>query len=251
MKNEKESVYNFKQRVLSGVTALGLFVGGYFLSTPTNAYASASDHKFGIYYDAGLDYEFNSYVVEENDLTASNVSTKIVNYFLRKKEVPQEFREVLKENPDASCRFWPVVAYIYELTKNKSYHTRPGEKIYFPKTFDEMVALNTELKKNGWFAKYCKKHNIYPKKKTVYLDKEYARSEIIKILAYTSHGDTICADDDTIAAYLKTLGDAMNVKYVYKEGAKLTKGQDWAFHEWLLTPEEIIYPGTKQKTKTK
>ncbi len=166
---EKENqIYNFKQRALSGLTALAIAFGGYFLAKPSNAYA-ASNHKFGVYYDVDNEYEFNSYKVEDTDCTASDVSVKLVNYFIRNKEVPKEDLEIFHENPDAKCRYWPVVAYVYELTKKKSYHTRPGETIYFPKTYQEMKDLNVELKKkeNGWFARYCKKHNIYPKQKKV------------------------------------------------------------------------------------
>ncbi len=246
---KEENVTNLKNRILSGVTALAIAIGGYVVATPTNAYASG--HKYGTYVSETTGYEYNTYKVEEEDLTASNLSSKVLRYFINKKQVPKEDLEYFRNNPNASCRFWPVIVYLYttneEGKKVREYHTRTGENIKFPKTYEEMKQLNIELKKSGWLANYCKKHNIYPKKKTVYLDKEYARSEIIKILAYTSDGDTICADDDTVAAYLKTLGDAMNIKYVYKEGAKLDKNQDWQFHEWLLTPDEIIYPGKKPK----
>jgi hypothetical protein len=61
----------------------------------------------------------------------------------------------------------------------------------------------------------------------------------------------VCVDDDTLDAYLKTLGGYNNTKYVYKEGAELNKNENWRFTELLLTPDEIIYPKTKQKTKTR
>jgi len=242
MKNEQEKVYNFKQRIISGAVALAIGFGSYLALKPSNAYAEGNGHKFGIYYDMDFDYEFNTYVVEDNDLTASNVSTKLVNYFLRKKEVPKEDREIFKENPNASCRFWPVVVYLYttnqEGKKVRNYHTRPGEKIKFPKTYEEMKELNAELKRSGWFANYCQQHNIYKKPKKVFIDKETARQMVFDAMSYMSPDEYICVDDDTLNAYLKTIG-GKQYKYVFKDGAKLTKFQKWLFYEWIPTPEEI------------
>jgi hypothetical protein len=113
-----------------------------------------------------------------------------------------------------------------------------------------MKSLNNELKRNGWFASYCQKHNIYPKKKTVYIDKEEARRRVSEIFGYTAPDGDWCVDDDMLAAYLKTIG-GRQTKYVYKDGAKLSKYQNWQFYEWVLTPEEVEFPKDKDKTKTK
>jgi hypothetical protein len=241
-----ENVYNFKNRVLSGITALAIAAGGYMVATPTNAYAAG--HKYGTYYSEEMNYEYNTYKVEEDDLTASNLSSKVLRYFINKKEVPAEDLEIFRENPDASCRFWPAIVYTYIQTKGKAYHTTPGETIYFPKTYEELKSLNAELKRNGWYSSYCQKHNIYPKKKTVYIDRETARQKVSEILNVCYPESEYCVDDDMLDVYLRTIG-GRNIKYVYKKDAKLNKYQDWEFYEWIPSEEDLEQTRTKTKRK--
>jgi len=252
-----ENVNNFKNRSLSILTALAIAAAGYGVSSPANAYASS--HTFGtrtvesIVDDQLYQREYNTYVVEEGD-NASVISSKMISYFIKKGEVPKGDLEVFKEYHEKRCKYWPVIAMM-NLNKNGNFRIHPGDEIIFPKSYEELKdiyasIMKSENNKDSAFVKYCRKNHIYKQPKVVYIDPCDAMRRVREVLEYTEPGKDICVDPDLVRAYLNTIG-GRRIKYVYKDGAKLNKSQDFDFYEWILDLDEIIYPEEKQKTKTR
>lgn len=265
MENEK----NIVQRIGSGLAAVGIAVSGYALSTPVNAYADMhgcricdnmiedecdllevekprAKSKYGVTVDPETGIEYNTVVVEKGD-NASKLSSRVVHYFIENKEVPKEDKEVYNEDYDTRSRFWPVIVYL-NTEEGKKYHSRVGEKFIFPKTYEELVALNAELKRSGWFANYVQENETYKVKKVHRIPKEKTRRYVEEMYREIYNDPCFVVNDAMLDAYLKA--HSYEGKFVYDKHSKLDKKEEWILTEWIPTFEELDkYMPKKPKMK--
>lgn len=256
MENEK----NIAQRIGSGVTALGLFVGGYAISKPDTAKAcepvpapigcvtcenydfeecepvvKKTKSKYGVTVDPETGIEYNTVVVEKGD-NASKLSSRIVHYFIENKEVPKEDKEMYNEDYDTRSRFWPVVVYL-NTEEGKKYSSKVGEKFIFPKTYEELVFLNGELKRSGWLANYVQTNGTYKSKKVYKVPKEKTRRYVEEIYREIYHNPCFVVDDAMLDAYLKA--HSYEGKFVFDKHSKLDKKEKFILTEWIPTCQEL------------
>ena len=234
-----ELIHNFNKRLACFGTAVTMFVTGYALSTPTNAYASTKDIKVKVETKVGEDGQetedkYIVYTVQEGD-TASKISSFLVSHFIKNHEVPEEDLEVFRANPDAACSFWPAVAYL-NLNKSGKYRKHPDDQLILPGDYKSLKAINKEVKKTAWWRNTAK--TAYPTQTTIYIDREEARRRIFEIYLYTNPDTIPCVDDDEVDRYLKSISTG-KYKYKTKRGAKPTKEEDWYFYEDVQSPEEV------------
>ena len=267
MENEK----NMIQRIGSGITALGLLVGGYTIVKTDKAIAcepipgfdvtcdcqteefepvtvKKAKSKYGTTVDPLTGIEYNTVVVEKGD-NASKLSSRVVHYFIEKKEVPKDDKEMYNEDYDTRARFWPVIVYLNS-EDGKEYHSKVGEKYIFPKTYEELVALNTELKRCGWFANYVQNHETYKVKKVYKIPKEKTRRFVEEMYRKIYNDPCIIVDDTMLDAYLNA--HRFEGKFVYDKNSRLDKKEEIVLTEWIPRINELdSYMVNKPKRKIK
>ncbi len=264
MENEK----NIIQRIGSGVTALGLLVGGYSIAKTDNAKAcepvpgfdtycdcQAEDFepvvvqkpksKYGTTIDPVSGIEYNTVVVEKGD-NASKLSSRVVHYFIEHKEVSVDEKAMYNEDYDTRARFWPVIVYLNS-EDGKEYHSKVGEKFIFPKTYDELVALNSELKRCGWYANYVQSHETYKVKKVHKIPKEKTRRYVEEMYREIYHDPCLIIDDAMLDAYLKA--HSYDGKFIFDKHSKLDLKEKIALAEWIPTFDELDCYMTKAPKK--
>ena len=269
---EKERLLELRRRVLSGATAMGIAISGYGVTKldsakacePEPLFDSACDcfcqeeyepikvqkpkSKYGTYVDPETDIEYNTVIVEKGD-NASKLSSRVVHYFIEHNEVPADEKAMYNEDYDTRARFWPVIVYL-NTEEGKKYHSREGEKFIFPKTYEELVALNIVLKKSGWLANYVQNNNVYPKKKVYKVPKEQTRKYVECIYREAYEDPCFVVTDELLEAYLKA--HSYDGKFVFDKNSKLNKNEKFILTEWIPTLEELNqYMPKKPKTKHK
>ena len=230
-----EDVKNLKTRILSGLTAAGIALAGYAVTSPVNAYAAGSS-KYGVTYNEETGEEYNTVIVEEGD-NASKISSRIVHYFMQNNEVPADDKATFNEDYNTRAKFWPVVVFMNTEPGHK-YHSRAGEKFIFPKTYEELVDMNTYLRKSGWLASYIQNNHVYPKERVLSVPKERTRRYVEEIYRVMYPDQNIIVDDAMLDAYLRSHSYG-NTKFVYKKQSKLDEEERYILTEWIPTIEEL------------
>ena len=202
--------------------------------------ASATSRDFKIVYNQETQENELYYIVQEGD-TASQISVYLINYFMRKGEVPKEDRELYEAYPNAKCAHWVGFVYHYIKTKRAEgknvtrYRGHPGVKVPVPSTYQELVNDTETSIKSGFHARYCQNNGIYPVQQKYYIDPEDVEitPEIMKAVLELKSGPEI--------------------KFVLKEGAKPKEKDKWKEHMTVISPEEAEekVEETKQKQKVK
>ena len=164
------------------------------------------------------------YIVKEGD-NLSRISEKICSHF--RKEI--------------STKYWPALAFLNDYPRV----IREGNSIYYPKTFEQLVALNNKLEEIGWTSKYKQANKVYGKKKV-----KLSMEEVGKIL-YDIYGDSLgCIDPDTMKLYLKVIG--FEKKYELRDiNKKLTNDEFADLTKYIPTVEEIDEYQNAHKQKVK
>jgi len=226
---------NLKTRTMSYGLALAL------AAAPAPAIAAV--HTFGTVYEEQFEMTYNTYKVEEND-NASKISTRVVNYFIKKGEVPKSDLENYKNNPNSTCRYWPAIANL-NLNKYNKFRIHPGDTIKFPETYDELIEANIVAKQQPWYKQYCAQEHYAS---YVYIDKEEAIKRIKEV--NRAMNKNVKITDAYVEAYLKLIGGD-NTKYILKDGASLFGDEVWQFFDYCPTPEEVNKEINKENTKQK
>ena len=243
-----EEVKNLRTRVMSGLTAAGIALAGYAVTSPINVYAEKVS-KYGVTIDQETGEEYNTVIVEEGD-TASKISSRIVHYFIENKEVPADDKAMFNEDYDTRSRFWPVVVYM-NTEPGCKYHSKVGEKFIFPKTYDELVEMNTYLRKSGWLARYVQNNHVYPQEKVYSVPREKTRRLVQGIYREMYNDPNLIVDDETLDAYLKA-HNSKNSKFVYKKNSRLDKEELFILTEWIPTMDELNdYKEDQPKRRTR
>lgn len=255
---EKEKLLDLRRRIISGATAMGIAVCGYSALKPDTAQAcepnsTIEDYcdcqyddfepvekkkpksQYGIYVDPETGIEYNTVLAVEGD-TASKLSSRAIHYYMENGEVPENYREKYNSNYNSRCECWPVIVYL-NTQPGKKYHTVIGKPYKFPKTFEEMILINEQLKETGWLARYIQNNNIYPKKETFYVPKEEISSLLEDIYRDQYEKYNYVITDAEIEAYLKLHDYGGN--FILKNGSELSKKEAGILTMWIPSYEEL------------
>ena len=187
--------------------------GGITIGSLNNCYAET--YKPGTFITEQTevnDVKYNQYVVKKGD-TLSNISIKVCKFF----------------NEEKSTKYWPALAFL----NNYPRIVKPGDILIFPETYDQLVQLNSNLRKMGWTARYIQGNNIYNE------EDSYLSFDIYKLLEEI-YGIEIT--DDLVNNYLECINfDSENKKYNLNSIDNETL---FALTEWIPPLEDIGYrPG--------
>lgn len=229
-----EDVKNLKTRVLSGLTAVGIAFSGYAAISPVNAFAEGS--KYGVTVDEETGIEYNTLRVREGE-TASTLSSRVVNYFIKNKEVPKADLQMYRDNPNTSCRYWPVVVYLNTKPGCK-YHSKEGEEFIFPRTYEELQDLYSYIKKSGWLARYVQNNNIYPKQRVCSVPYGKTKRYVERIYKEKYNDPNYELDDETFDAYIRA-HNTRSVKFVYRPDSRLDKDEREILTMYIPLDEEL------------
>ncbi len=219
--------------------------------------ASATSRDFKIVYNQETQEDELYYIVQEGD-TASQISVYLINYFMRKGEVPKEDRELYETYPNAKCAHWVGFVYHYIKTKRAEgknvtrYRGHPGVKVPVPRTYQELVNDTATSIKSGFHARYCQNNGIYPVQQKYYIDPEDAYKMIEEEFRTLSPDRNVEITPEIMKAVLE-LKSGPEIKFVLKEGAKPKEKDKWKEHMTVISPEEAEekVEETKQKQKVK
>ena len=219
--------------------------------------ASATSRDFKIVYNQETKEDELYYIVQEGD-TASQISVYLINYFMRKGEVPKEDRELYEAYPDAKCAHWVGFVYHYIMTKRAQgkkvtkYRGHPGDKVPVPSSYKELVTATETSKKTGFHAAYCQSNGIYPVPQKYYISPEDAYKMIEEEFRVLSPDRNVEITPEIMKAVLE-LKSGPEIKFVLKVGAKPKEKDRWREHISMISPEEAEQKveETKQKQNVK
>lgn len=160
---------------------------------------------------------FHEYIVKPGD-NASIISKIITRYY--------------GEVPDS--KYWTVVAFI----NNYPRVIQPGDVIYFPKTFEQLLKIYDKLVETGWIKKYVRENNIYKRKIQV------SMTELMGLL-HEIYGDDVCIDPDFMLNYLRTIEKDDEIKI--GENGEIDNETLFKLTDWIPTLEEL---NTEKSEKT-
>lgn len=255
---DKEKLLDLRRRIISGATAMGIAVCGYGALKPDTAKAcepnsriedycdcqyeeyeqvepKRTKSKYGVYVDPETEIEYNTVLAEKGD-TASKLSSRAIHYYMENGDVPEDYREKYNNDYNTRSECWPVIVYL-NTQPGKKYHTVVGKPYIFPKTFDEMIWINNQLRETGWLARYIQNNNIYPKKETFYVPREEVRCLLEEIYRDQYGRCNVVITDVEIDAYLRLHSYGGN--FVLKKGSKLSEKEAGILTKWIPSYEEL------------
>ena len=199
-------------RISSAFMAI-VVAGGIAVGSISNAYGDTK-YKQGTFISETVeddDLHYNQYVVKKGD-TLSKISIKICRYF----------------NQEKSTKYWPSIAFLnnYPRTVN------PGDIIVFPETFEKLESLNSDLRKNGWTARYIQNNRIYEKNIRI-KPKTYS----IQSLLAEIYGKDVTIDDNFIDAYLSATG--LEDKYCKEDLQAIENDVIFELTDWIPSINEL------------
>ena len=172
--------------------------------------------------------EYGEYIVKEGD-NLSKISEKVCSHL----------------RGEISPEFWPTLAFL----NNYPRVIKPGDVIYYPKTYERLVELNNKLQELGWTSKYKQTYKVYGNTKKVGLSMEMVGKLLYDIYEDEVNKGEICIDEDFIRLYLKV--QKLDNKYVLTKAKEINNDDYFALTEWVPTIEELNTYEQSQKTKKK
>lgn len=263
---EKENK-NIRLRLMSGVLALSIAAGTAYALKPSNAYATGSKivtstpvtkykdfagHKIGTYVDETTGKEYYTIEVIEND-NASKISEIAIGVYKKEKQIPKADLDAFEEENTkvSKSSFWPAVVYM-NVESGRKFRIRPGDILIIPTEYEEFKSLNSQVKRSGWFANYCAKNGVYPKKIVVYIDPREAKSFVKEVVSEGYQDQCIEVSDEYVKAFYQAMSVG-NVKIIFKDGAVL-KGDDQYYAlggDYIPSQEDVEEIFEKNITKKK